>query len=406
MTTLLIVLTVLLVLAALIWASRHLEINRADRRLPPLHSGLYADERWATPPRISVLVAAKDEEAAIEACVRSWLAQDYPDFELIVINDRSTDRTAAIIDRLAAGDPRMRALHVTELRPGWFGKNNAMREGVERAGGEWLCFSDADCVQTSPRTLTVAMRHALETRTEFLSILPLLEMHGLWERIIQPACGGIMMLWFNPMKVNDPARPNAYANGAFMLMTRTAYDALGGHEPVKTEVNEDMHMARRAKAMGLRLRVVTNADLYRVRMYNSFAQAWRGWSRIFYGCFGTRRRLIVSLLVILYMSLMPWATLLAAGVAWLTDSGPRPLWGWTLAAAVLACAAQLSVLVRFYRVSRVPAWLAPTYPIAAVLAAGMLLSALRRVGGRGTTNWRGTIYRGDRVENAPTPSGR
>ncbi len=393
-------LTVVLGLVGLVWASRHLAISRANRLLPPLHSGMYRASNGDVLPRISVLVAAKDEEANIEACVRSWMAQDYPDFEIIVINDRSGDRTAAIIDGLAREDSRVKALHVRELREGWFGKNNAMRVGMEQAAGQWLCFSDADCVQTSPRSLVVAMRHAMEQGSEFLSVLPLLEMHGLWEQIIQPACGGIMMLWFNPMKVNDPRRPHAYANGAFMLMSRGCYDRLGGHEPVKTEVNEDMHMARRAKAMGLRLRVVTNSNLYSVRMYNSFAQAWRGWSRIFYGCFGSFRRLIVSLLVILFVSLLPWASLVGGAIGLLAGSNAAGLGRMTIFAAA-ACALQLSVLVRFYRISRVSPWLAPTYPIAAVLAAGMLVSAIKRLGGMGTTTWRGTTYRADRVEEAP-----
>lgn len=392
-------LTVVLGLVGLVWASRHLEISRADRLLPPLHSGMYVPSNGEVLPRISVLVAAKDEEANIEACVRSWMAQDYPDFEIIVINDRSGDRTAAIIDGLAREDSRVKALHVRELREGWFGKNNAMRVGMEQADGAWLCFSDADCVQSSPRSLMVAMRHALEQGSEFLSVLPLLEMHGFWEQVIQPACGGIMMLWFNPMKVNDPRRAHAYANGAFMLMSRACYDKLGGHEPVKTEVNEDMHMARRAKQMGLRLRVVTNSDLYRVRMYNSFAQAWRGWSRIFYGCFGSFRRLIVSLLVILFVSLLPWASLIGGVIGLLAGSQLSGLGRMTLVAAA-ACALQLSVLVRFYRISRVSPLLAPTYPIAAVLAAGMLISAIKRLGGMGTTTWRGTTYRADRVEAA------
>ncbi len=395
-------LTGLLAIVALVWATRHIAISRANRLLPPLHSGLYDGANGAALPRITVLVAAKDEEANIEACLQSWLAQDYADFEVICIDDRSTDRTPVIIDAVAAANPRVRALHVTELLPGWFGKNNAMRVGVENATGAWFCFSDADCVQTSPRSLTVAMRHALETKTEFLSLLPLLEMHGLWEQIIQPACGGIMMLWFNPLKVNDPRRSNAYANGAFMLMSRSAYDAIGGHEPVKTEVNEDMHMARIAKQAGLRLRVVSNSDLYRVRMYNSLAQAWRGWSRIFYGCFGSLRRLIVSLVFVLVLSLLPWLLLIGGLIAKATSATMSSSANALLIAAGAACALQMTVLFRFYRISRVNPLLAPTYPIGAFLAAGMLISAIRRLGGRSTTTWRGTTYRGDRVEKPNT----
>jgi chlorobactene glucosyltransferase len=349
-----------------------------------------------------MLVAAKDEEKVIEACLRSIFAQDYPDLQVIAVNDRSTDATARILDRLAAEEPRLTAIHVKDLRAGWFGKNNAMREAVEQANGEWLCFTDADCVQTSNRSISVAMRHALEEGVDFLSVLPNLETHGLWERVIQPACGGIMMIWFNPLKVNDPARRNAYANGAFMLMKRSCYEAIGGHEPVKTEVNEDMHMARRAKAAGQRLKVVSNLDLYTVRMYDSLKQMWNGWSRIFYGCFGTMRRLVVSAVVVVIFSLLPWFTLAVSSLVLALREAPAPAWRWLVAVAALAAVAQLSAMLRFYYRSRSNPLFALLYPIGAAIGLGALVNAMRRIGGRGTTTWRGTVYRGSQVEAAGT----
>jgi glycosyltransferase involved in cell wall biosynthesis len=298
----------------------------------------------ADPPRLSVLVAAKDEEENIESCVRSMLSQDYPNFQLIAINDRSTDRTGQILDRVAAEDKRLIPVHVKELREGWFGKNNAMREGYARADGEWLCFIDADCRQTSTRTLTVAVRYAMENDVDFLSVLPRLETQSVWEQIIQPACGGLMVFWFNPSKVNDPAHPTAYANGAFMLMKRATYEAIGGHEPFKTEVNEDMHMARATKQAGHRLKVVQNLDLYVTRMYTNFKAIWRGWSRIFYGCFETFRRLRITLFVMLFSGLLPWYS---AAAGWIVvghrgwdAAGP---WRWIALLATAAVLCQQSV---------------------------------------------------------------
>src|SRR4029079_6010588 len=106
-----------------------------------------------------------------------------------------------------------------------------------------------------------------------------------------PVCGAVMVFWFHPKRVNDPEHSAAYANGAFMLLRRSCYDAIGGHDEVRTQVNEDMHMAHLAKEHRQRLVVVQNEDLYTVRMYSRFKDIWRGWSRIFYGCFGTFRRL-------------------------------------------------------------------------------------------------------------------
>lgn len=389
----------LTVLAAIVWVSRHLQLSRAQRLMPPLHSAMYAGSSLAL-PSVSFLVAGKDEEKNIEACLRSMAAQEYPNMEIIAVNDRSGDRTGAIMDRLGSETGRIRALHVSTLREGWFGKNNAMREGVERATGEWLCFTDADCVQVSSRSLSIAMHYALEKGVDFLSVLPAHETGSFWESVIQPACSGIMMIWFNPMKVNDPTKRTAYANGAFMLMKRSCYEAIGGHEAVKTELNEDMHMARLAKERGLRLAVVSNVDLYTVRMYESFAQTRAGWSRIFYGCFGTLRRLVVTGFMVFLFSLLPWIALAvslgvaaAGGATW---SG----WRWMLWISALVCVTQWTVMFRFYRLNRLNPLYSLAYPLGAGIGLWALVGAIRRLGGRGTITWRGTTYRGDRVDVA------
>jgi chlorobactene glucosyltransferase len=343
-----------------------------------------------------VLVAAKDEQENIGRCVEGLLAQDYPRLQVIVTNDRSSDRTGEIIDSHAARDQRLTAVHVEELRDGWFGKNNAMRAGMERATGDWLCFSDADCAYDSPRLLTAAVRFALREQVDFLSVLPRLEVGTFWERVVQPVAGAIMVFWFPPQKVNSPQSKRAYANGAFMLMPRRTYDAIGGHEPVKATLNEDMHMARRVKAAGLRLQVIRGGALYHVRMYTGIKQIWRGWSRIFYGCFGTFPRLLVSVLMLSVFSLSPYVTLLASP---LVGTG----WSWLTAAAGFAVVAQQSILWRFYHVTGNPRWWALSYPLGAALCLGMTLNAMRRLGGQTTTTWRGTTYRGG-ARTAPESS--
>jgi len=381
------------------WAGRHYQLSRARRDLPPLTADMYAGPMDDL-PSVSVLVAAKDEETNIDDCVRSLLSQQYPHFEVIAINDRSSDRTAEIIDRWAGADPRFVALHVRELRPGWFGKNNAMREGIQRARHDWFCFTDADCVFTSPRALAVAMRYALAERADFLSILPAHQSRSFWERVIQPACSGIMMLWFHPLRVNDPGRATAYANGAFMLMRRSCYEAIGGHEAVKTDVNEDLQMAIRAKRAGLRLRVTSNEDLYTVRMYSTLRQIWAGWTRIFYGCFRTPRRLVASILAVAVFSLLPWATALAGLLILGGDAPGRGLWAWLTGAAAVAGLMQISVMCRFYALTRSSPLYGILYPLGAAISLGTLINALWRAGGRGAITWRGTTYQGAEVIHA------
>jgi ABC-type multidrug transport system fused ATPase/permease subunit len=199
--------------------------------------------------------------------------------------------------------------------------------------------------------------------------------------------------------VNDPDHSAAYANGAFMLMTRGCYETIGGHEVVKTEVNEDMHMARLAKEKRQKLEVVQNDDLYTVRMYSTFGQIWKGWSRIFYGCFGTFRRLRVTMIMLIVMNIFPYTSLLLSAIfLGTTDwASTNPVWYAVFGASAYAVAAQLSVIARFYKISQANPWLAPTFIVGVFIAVGMLINAMLKLKGRTTVTWRGTTYRGHKV---------
>jgi cellulose synthase/poly-beta-1,6-N-acetylglucosamine synthase-like glycosyltransferase len=387
--------TLFIGLSLIVWLSRLAQLLRAARDMPPLTAEMYAE--WSEPlPTVSFLVAAKEEAANIEACLQSLVAQDYPGLQIIAINDRSNDDTGGIIDRVASATGRVTPVHVQTLLPGWLGKNNAMRTGVERATGQWLCFTDADCIHNCPRALRIAMIHALVQRVDFISVLPSHEARGFWERVIQPACSGIMMIWFNPMKVNDPRKKTAYANGAFMLMRRSCYDAIGGHDAVKAAFNEDMHMARLAKEKGQRLLVVSNEKLYTVRMYESLAQIWAGWSRIFFGCFGTLRRLLLSIVAVLVFTFLPWASLAALGV--LSIVHPASATAVRIGLAIAACATQAFVMMRFYGLNHSRPLYGLLYPLGAAVGLGALFNAIRRLRGRAKITWRGTTYGGAKLD--------
>ena len=383
-----VVLTVFSVLVAMVWISRHVMIyqqQRSGRMLGPESPGPGDD-----PPLISVLVAAKDEEACIERCVRSMLDQDYPNFEMIVCNDRSDDNTAAIVERIAAEDPRLRLVNIESLPEGWCGKNNAMQMGIAQSTGEWICMIDADCRQTSNRTLSVALQHARDNDIDLFSILPDLEMNGFWEKTIQPVCSGVMMIWFSPDKVNNPNKPNAYANGAFMLMRREVYQAIGTHEAVKDQVNEDMHMADRIKKSGKKLRVLRSNGLYTVRMYTSFKQIIRGWSRIFFGTFGTLKRLTVSFLLMAVMGLLPYAAALVGLLGFhATGSTAALVCG---IAGLAGVAMQLSVIFRYYRLLGNSGVLALTYSMACIITLVVIVISMTKLRAGATVTWKSTTY--------------
>lgn len=374
----------------LIWTTRHLLVARERR------DGFLLTEAYPGPPpdapQISVVVAAKDEADNIETCVRTMLAQDYPNFELIVCNDRSSDETGAIVERIAGEDSRVRLINITELPDGWCGKNHAMQNGIASARSEWICMIDADCRQTSTRTLSTAMQYAIDSGADLLSVLPTLEMRGFWENVVQPVCGGVMMIWFNPDRVNDPDKPQAYANGAFMLMKKSAYRTVGTHESVRDRVNEDMHLAARTKAAGLNLRVVRNRELYVVRMYTSLKQIVRGWGRIFFGTFGTLRRISISLAVLVLMGLLPYATAVAAAVLAATGAPPDGLWTACALVAAIAAAIQISVIYRFYKLIGARQNLAWSYVIGCAAATVALCVSLSKLRKGAKIVWRNTNY--------------
>ena len=383
-------LTVLTGLVFLVWGSRHLLIWREKG------GGFLLTEDYPGPPEdpplVSVLVAAKDEAENIEACVRTMLDQDYPNFEMIVCDDRSVDGTGDIVERVAAEDPRVRLVRIQDLPEGWCGKNNAMNTGIRRARGEWICMIDADCRQTSDRTLSVAVQHAFDSGADMLSVLPILEMNGFWENVVQPVCGGVMMIWFHPDKVNDPDKPNAYANGAFMMIRRSTYDAIGGHDTVKDKLNEDMHMAGAVKHAGHKLRVARSKGLYLVRMYTSLRQIFRGWGRIFYGTFGTLQRLTISLLVLVVMGVGPYVSA-ALGLSMAAGGAAGGAWWWACGIAGLAAAAmQISVIFRFYRLIDARPSLAWTYMLGCLVASASLLKALWSLRTGARVVWRNTSY--------------
>ncbi|MFQ5411182.1 MAG: glycosyltransferase [Phycisphaerae bacterium] len=384
-----------------VWALRLLLLGFINRILPPLHPRMFTGRDGGL-PSLSILVAAKDESENIESCLRSLRAQDYPDLEIIAINDRSRDGTGDIMNRLAESLPGLSIGHIRELPAGWYGKNNAMREAVRRSSGSWLCFTDADCIHHSPRCLSIAMRHALEHNADFLSVLPSQQARTFWEKLILPACSAILMLWFSPMAVNNPRRRAAYANGAFMLMRRSCYEAIGGHEAVRNHITEDMELARRAKAAGQRLRVSTSRDLYSVRMYDTFTELWSGWTRIFSGAFQSVGSMLLAAAVLVWFTYVPWLSLAAmlivnsiGGVvsdAWMT----RIMW-----ITIPACIVQVMAMAIFYGLNRINCLYGLIYPLGAMMSLGLLLNGIKCVSGRGSITWRGTTTRGGSIETNP-----
>src|SRR5258708_11431284 len=232
------------------------------------------------PPSVTILIPAKDEGERIRACIQSAMEQDYPKFDVITIDDRSTDNTGVVMDEMAAQNPRLRVLHITEPpAQGWTGKNNALFNGAKIAGGEWLLFVDSDVVLEKD-ALSVAMSVVQRKEFDMLSLLPRLESHTIWESLLVPLAASAASTMYLIALNNNSQLPNtAFANGQFLFISRKSYDAIGGHETVKDRYCEDVEIARLMKTGGPRPRVSGGHDFCSVRVYSSLGGIFRGGGR-------------------------------------------------------------------------------------------------------------------------------
>ena len=228
----------------------------------------------STRPEVSVIVPARNEEACLAACLDSLAGQQGVLFEVIVVDDGSTDRTAAI----ARSFPGVKVIEAGPLPEGWSGKSNAVYTGAQQARGEWLLFTDADTVHL-PGSLARALAEAKRCGAEMLSYSPAQELHGFIQRAVMPVIFAELATKYKPCEVSDPNSPAAAANGQYLLITRQAYDAVGGHAAIAKCLLEDVELARAVKRSGRRIRFRFGGDAVRTRMYRGFAQLVEGWTK-------------------------------------------------------------------------------------------------------------------------------
>jgi len=221
-----------------------------------------------------VIVPARNEEACLAACLASLEGQYSVSFEIIVVDDGSTDRTAAI----ARSFPSVKLIEAGPLPGGWTGKSNALYIGAQHARGEWLLFTDADTIHL-PGSLARSLEEAKRHGVEMLSYSPAQELCGFIERAVMPVIFAELASKYRPREVCDPNSPAAAANGQYLLITRKAHDAVGGHVAIAESLLEDVELARAVKGSGHRIRFRFGGDAVRTRMYRSFRQLSEGWTK-------------------------------------------------------------------------------------------------------------------------------
>jgi chlorobactene glucosyltransferase len=344
-------------------------------------------------PRISICIPARNEETNIRKCVESALAQDYPEFEVIVLDDRSTDSTLHRLKDLASHDSRLLPVGGSILPEGWAGKPHALHQASALARGEWLCFVDADTF-LSPRAISSCLAKAIETKADLFTVMTEQILGSFWEKTVMPLVMTALSVGFSPRKVNDPSRREAVANGQFIMIRRSVYDAVGGHERIKDQIVEDKALSELVKWNGYRLILADGSRFIRTRMYTSLSAMWEGWTKNIYlglrdhpamlmlGAFGAALALIAAV----FLPVWP-----ALGAMWYHGGG-----GWMAAAVVAQSLAFWCVLIYVRARAAKKMGISPCYALttplgAGVFAAMMLSSAWKVISGRGVT-WRGRTY--------------
>jgi chlorobactene glucosyltransferase len=232
---------------------------------------------------VSVILPARDEERNVEACVTALLAQDYANFEVIVVDDGSTDATPDILARLARtpqGQQRLRVVRVDKLPQGWAGKPHAMHTGTLVASGEWLLFTDADTRHT-PTALRSAIARALSEKADLFTIGTDQKLPGFWNKVMMPIAFMGISAQYPPTLVNNRHIPLAIANGQYLLIRRDMYDQVGGYDTdeLRQTVVDDLAMGRTVKRAGGKLVFVDGRELVSVEMYGSLREHINGWSK-------------------------------------------------------------------------------------------------------------------------------
>ena len=344
-------------------------------------------------PMVSVCIPARNEENNIRRCVEAVLGQDYPNLEVIVLDDRSTDATLTQLKEIATRDSRLIPISGSDLPEGWAGKPHALYQASAIARGQWLCFVDADTFLT-PNALSSVYAKAIETQADLFTIMTKQILGSFWERTVMPLVMTALSVGFSPRKVNDPSRRDAVANGQFIFIKRSIYDLIGGHEKIKDQIVEDKALSENVKWNGHRLVVADGMQVVSTRMYTSLETMWEGWTKNIYlglrdhlsllllGAFGATLALIAALF------LPVWPLL---GLGWYFNDGE-----W-MALAVIVQALLVWGYLIYYRariahIMEIPIWYALLTPLGAgVFAAMMLTSAWKVLTGQGVT-WRGRKY--------------
>jgi cellulose synthase/poly-beta-1,6-N-acetylglucosamine synthase-like glycosyltransferase len=368
---------VLLGIIAALWAIQAVRAFIGMRKLPRIErfDPLPADQC----PRISIIFGALNEAEKLREALASKLSLDYPNYEVIAIDDRSTDDTGKILDEFAGRDPRLRVIHITELPPGWLGKPHALHRGSQIATGSWLIFTDAD-VYFAPDSVSRIISAGIHEKIDHLALMTKTIMVGFWEHVVMTFFGLGFALGEEAWRTKDPKSSRYIGIGAFQLIRREAYDAFEGHCGMPLEVLEDMKLSKLTKRAGYISQVGYAPRHISVRWQAGLGNLVRGSSKTFFAAASYKIPMVTGQIFgLLIMSVFPWLAL-------------PFVHGWARLFAVIAVAISFACHAAVAWSAGASPLYGFTHPIGAAIFAWMLARSAFLTLWHGGVSWRGTFY--------------
>ena len=364
----------------LVWLSRVIDAGFGIRNIPDISLPEWDHEPAAPHPTVAIIVPARNEEESIEQAMLRLEALDYDSYQVVAIDDRSTDETGAIMDRLAAvSSGRLKVVHVRELPAGWMGKAHAMWSAARTTNADWLLFTDAD-IMFRKDTLRRAVAYAEAAHADHLVLLPQVVMHRFSEKMMIAFFQLLFVFAHRPWKVSDPNSKDHMGVGAFNMVRRKAYESVGTFERLRMEVLDDMKLAKILKDAGFSQHAVFGDDMIRVR-----------WAR---GARGIVNNLTKNFFAV--MSFETWRALLSCvGMAilnYLPFVGALAAHGLARSGYVVALLAMLSLYSGIWKQAEIHPWYFFLHPVSTTLFIYTMLRSTFVTLHNDGVNWRGTHY--------------
>ncbi len=336
-------------------------------------------------PRVSILFAARDEAAKLPEALASLLALDYPNYEVIAVDDRSEDATLEILNDFARRDARLKVAHIAELPQGWLGKPHALERAYRESSGEWLVFTDAD-VQFAPDLLRRALALIQQERSDHLTLLAGLDLRGFWEPTAVGYLGVCFAVGVRPWQVSNPKSKVYMGVGAFQQIRRSTYETIGTHRRLAMEVLDDMKLGKLVKQHGFRSSVAPSENFLQIRWQEGIRNVIKGMTKnMFAGFDFSVAKALGGVLGICVISVLPILGIIFA-------RGPAQIAAGVAAAVAILFEAQLMTQARASR------WFGVTHALGAVIVSYIIVRSMVVTLGRGGVVWRGTFYALDELK--------